>query len=137
MADMQSALTERLEANATLAAALVEGGVARIHWVKVPQNSPVPYVRMQTVSDPRPQHLKGYQANRETRVQVDVFSASYKQARSLAETVVATMAEPTTVAGVRFGRTRAEGPRDLGEDLPGGGYVHRLSLDLLVWHSLA
>ncbi|WP_247718238.1 tail completion protein gp17 [Qipengyuania proteolytica] len=134
---MQTALAKRLESDTTLAAALVSGGKARIHWTKVPQDSGLPYIRMQTISDPRPEHLGGYQGARQTRVQVDVFSSSYGQARALAEAVIAAVAESDEVGGIAFGRTKAEGPRDLGEDVSGVGFVHRLSLDLLTEHRLA
>ncbi len=131
MADLQSALRTRLTA------ALSDKIGARAYWSKVPQSAVMPYLRMSTVSDPRAQHLKGYLTFRETRVQVDVFSRSYAEARGIAETMIAAVADPATVAGVRFGRTRAEGPTDLGEDVEGVGFVHRLSLDLLAWHSMA
>ena len=55
----------------------------------------------------------------------------------MAETIIAAVANPATVDGIKFGRTKAEGPRDLGEDVDGVGYVHRASMDLLAEHSLA
>lgn len=132
MPDLQSALTARLNAAAPVTA--ITG--SRIYWTLVPAAAALPYVRMQTVSDPRPEHLGAYDAARVTRVQVDCFAASYKTARDLAEKIIAAVAQPATVAGVKFGRTKAEGPRDLGEDTS-SGFVHRLSLDLLSEHSLA
>lgn len=111
-------------------------GHSRVYWTLVPQGTALSYVRMQTVSDPRPEHLQGYSASRQTRVQVDCFAATYAAARSMAETIIAAVALPATVGGVSFGRTKAEGPRDLGEDTS-SGFVHRLSLDLLTEHSLA
>lgn len=137
MADLQSGLIARMKSDAVLANALADSGKFKAYWTLVPQGKSLPYVRMQTVSDPRPQHLTGYDVGRTTRVQVDVFAASYTQARSLAETIIAAVADPATVSGVKFGRTKAEGPRDLGEDVEGVGYVHRLSMDLLAEHSLA
>jgi len=137
MADMQSALVARLAADPSLAAQLIANGKTRIYWTKVPQGADRPYLRMQTVTDLRPQHLTGYDAGRQTRVQVDVFADTYAQARALSESIIGAVALPATVAGVKFGRTRAEGPRDLGEDVEGVGFVHRLSMDLLVEHSLA
>lgn len=128
MADLQSALHTRL--SAALGNSRVYPGIA-------PQNAQLPYVRLNTISDPRPQHLKGAIGLRETRVQADVFAASYAEARSISETVIASLEQPALVAGVQFGRTLAEGPRDLGEDVAGKGYIHRASTDLLVWHSLA
>lgn len=128
MADLQSALRMRI---------VTAVGHSQVYWTVVPQGKQRPYIRMQTISDPRPQHLEGYQHSRTTRVQVDVFADSYGAARSAAEVIIAAVANPTTVNGIKFGRTKAEGPRDLGEDVEGVGYVHRASLDLLAEHSLA
>ena len=128
MPDLQSALRTRI---------VTAAGHSRVYWTLVPQGATRPYVRMQTISDPRPQHLEGYETARMTRVQVDVFADTYGAARSLAEIIIAAVAQPATVSGIKFGRTKAEGPRDLGEDVDGVGYVHRASIDLLVEHSLA
>ncbi len=131
MADLQSALFSRLTT-------ALSGSIGtRAYWSKVPQGAAMPYLRLSTISDPRPEHLGGYDESRTTRVQVDVFSRSYAEARSISESIISAVAQPATVAGVKFGRTKAEGPRDLGEDVEGVGYVHRLSLDLLAEHSLA
>ncbi len=128
---MQAALLARLTADAAIAAALA----GKLFWNVVPQGTALPYVRMQTITDLRPAHLTGYDASRVTRVQIDVFAAKYAQARDIAEKIIAEMEEPATVSGVLFGRGKAEGPRDLGEDTT-AGFVHRLSLDLLIEHAL-
>lgn len=130
MADLTQALVARLLAAPAVAA--IAG--AKVHWSKVPQGTALPYVRLQVVSDPRTQHLKGYDAGRQTRVQADCFAAGYGQARTLALALIEAMALPAEIAGVRFGRTRAEGPRDLGEDAP-AGFIHRMSVDLLIEHT--
>ena len=130
MADMQTALRARLVAASTAAG-------SRIYWGIVPQAAALPYMRLQTISDPRPEHLQGYQRARVTRVQVDCFAAKYSDARAMAEAVIAATATPGVTNGVHFGRIKAEGPRDLGEDVEGVGYVHRASLDLLAEHKLA
>lgn len=123
----------RLAADAAVSA--VVG--AKIYWVKVPQTAVLPYVRLQTISDPRPAHLKGVNGARVTRVQADCFAATYGVARQLAEKIITAMAVPDQVGGVHFGYAKPEGPRDLGEDVEGKGFVHRASLDLLVEHKLA
>ncbi|MBX7459555.1 tail completion protein gp17 [Qipengyuania huizhouensis] len=128
MPDLQTALRSRI---------VTAVGHSRVYWTLVPQGASRPYVRMQTISDPRPEHLTGYDGARITRVQVDVFAEKYSEARAASETIIAAVANPATVSGIKFGRTKAEGPRDLGEDVEGVGYVHRLSLDLLAEHSLA
>lgn len=132
MADFASALVARLLADPGVAAAVGE----KVHWVKIEQAEAVPYVRLQTISDPRPEHLGGYTGARVTRVQADCFAGTYGAARALASLVIAALAQPAVFTGVRFGRTKAEGPRDLGED-SAVGFIHRASLDLLVEHSLA
>ena len=128
MDDLQSALRARISSAI---------GHARVYWGNVPQGTVGSYIRLTTISDPRPMHLKGYTTSRETRVQMDVFAGTYAEARSISETIIAAVERPATVGAVQLGRTRAEGPRDLGEDVTGGTYIHRLSTDLLVWHSLA
>ena len=125
MADMQTALRAKL-VTATAAG-------TRIYWNIVSQSAALPYIRLQTISDPRPQHLDGYDSARETRVQCDCFAATYGAARAMAEAVIAATDGPFTQSGIVFGRVKAEGPRDLGEDTA-AGYVHRASVDLLVWH---
>ena len=130
MADFATALLDRFEAD-TAASALADD---RFYWVDVPTGETMPYVRLQTVSDVRPQLLKGPQGFRPIRVQADCFSKSFGEARALAEALIQTVREPATVDGVKFGRGTAEGPRDLGEDTE-QGFVHMASVDLLIWHA--
>ncbi len=132
MPDFGTALKSRLAADAGVIAA----GGNEIHWVKVPQGKTLPYVRLQTISDPRPEHLKGYDGARVSRIQADCFAASWGQARKIAEAIITAATSPMTVEGIQFGHTKAEGPNDLGEDV-GTAFVHRASIDLLVEHRLA
>jgi hypothetical protein len=131
MADFATALRARLVANAQVSAAVG----TKIHWGQVPQGTALPYIRLQTISDPLDEHLKGYTATQRPRVQADCFASTYGAARGLAAKVIAALELPATVGGVAFNRIKAEGPRDLGEDTT-NGYVHRASLDLLVEHKL-
>jgi hypothetical protein len=50
--------------------------------------------------------------------------------------IISVLSVPGVFAGVVFGVTKAEGPRDLGEDTS-AGFIHRASVDLLVEHALA
>lgn len=129
MAAMQVALVNRLLANTAVAA--IVG--TKIKWGIVSQSTAKPYIRLTVISDVRPQHLKGYDGSRPTRVQADCFGVTYDQAVTLALAVIAAVSEPATTPDGRFGRTHAEGPRDLGEDTT-TGFVHRASVDLLVRH---
>lgn len=136
MADFTTALTTRLSTDAAIAALVVAAGKKRIYWTKVPEGTALPYMRLQTISDPLDEHLKGYTGTQRPRVQVDCFASTYTVARDLAAKVIAAVAAPATVGGVIFNRIKAEGPTDLGEDTS-NGFVHRLSVDLLVEHKLA
>ena len=132
MADFATGLRARLIAAAGVTAIVGQ----KVYWGITPQGTVLPYVRLNTISDPRPEHLQGYDGSRITRVQADCFAGSYATARALAEAVIAAVADPATVGTVRFGRTKAEGPRDLGEDTA-SGFVFRASVDLLVEHKPA
>lgn len=134
MADFAISLKARLAAYAPLTTIT---GAGKIHWTKVPQTTALPYIRLQTISDPRPAHLQGYQSARVSRVQADCFADSWGKAREAAQAIITALAAPADVSGIHFGFTKAEGPRDLGEDVPGGTFIHRASLDLLVEHRLA
>ncbi len=129
MADFQASLRTRL-ANDTAVAAVVG---TRIYWVERPQLASLPAVVLQTISDPRPQHLKGNDGARSTRVQVDCWAATYAAALTLSRKVIAALANPATIAGKRFGSTQVDGQRDLGETVS-GTFTHRQSVDLIIWH---
>jgi hypothetical protein len=132
MADLQTALIDRLLSDTAVAGLVARRG----YWGVVPQGTVKPYFRLLIISDPRTQHLKGYDGSRSTRVQADCYGATYAASVGLAKAIVAAMAQPATTSLGRFGRTHAEGPRDLGEDTT-AGFVHRASVDLLVRHRLA
>lgn len=134
MATLKSALVKRLLDAPALAAIVAR----KINWNVVPQGTELPYIRLQVISDPRPVHLKGYDGARETRVQADCFAATSIQADTMARAIISTMLSPTPYAeGGHFGRTRASGPQDLGEDVEGKGFIHRASLDMLVRHTFS
>ena len=128
MADFAIALKSWLKADAELAALTTE-----LHWVSVPQAKAPPYIRLQTINDPRPQHLKAYDAMRVSRVQVDCFAKSWGLSRAIAEAIVNATAQPATHGGFQFGKVQATGPKDLGE-VKGTDFIFRASLDLLVAH---
>jgi hypothetical protein len=129
MPDMQAAMRTRLINDATVA-----GFVGtKVTWVDRPQMSALPAIVLQTISDPRPAHLKGFDGARMTRVQLDVFASKYGTALSIARASIAALKDPATVSGKEFGPTLVDGQRDLSEEVS-GTLVHRQSVDLLVWH---
>lgn len=131
MADFATALRTKILAAAPVAA--IVG--TKVFPVIVAQNTPLPYVRYQVISDDRPQHLQGYESARTSRVQFDCFAATYIVARDLAAKIIAAVEMPGATSGIHFGRVKAEGPRDLGEEIA-GAWIYRTSLDLLVEHKV-
>jgi hypothetical protein len=129
MADMETALRARLKASAPF----VTAGSDRVEWDEQPQNAPLPHTTLVTVADTRPQHLKGYDGARETRVQADCRAETPKAAKLMARALIAAVAAPGTFNAHVFGRTKAEGPRSLNERM-NETTVFRQSVDLLVWH---
>lgn len=113
----------------------------RVNWGLRPQGEPLPAVTLQVVSDPRTVHLKGRDSGRYTRLQADCWSETLIQALALAAAVIATLEPPATVSGKKFGNALIDGQRDLGENVGSGSdaqssgkFIHRQSVDLLIWH---
>ena len=131
MADFAQALKARIKADPVVSAL-----TGQIHWRIVPQGTALPYIRLSVISDPRPEHLQDYHRARLTIVQVDCFAKKWGEAREIAEAVKGAVALPATHDGIRFGRTKAEGPEDRGEDTA-QGFIHWARLDLRVEHVLA
>lgn len=128
--DFQGGIRARLLAAAPVAA--IVG--TRVDWMTRPQKSALPAITLQTVSDSRPEHLKGADGARATRVQVDCWTATYAAGLTLARAVIAALQEPVTISGKRFGNARVDGQRDLGENLADNSFIHRQSVDLVIWH---
>src|SRR3546814_20380493 len=76
MADLATAFRDRLVANGAVNAAVS----TRIYWGVVPQGAALPYVRLHIISDPRPEHQKGYQGPRSTRIPDSLFATTFKEA---------------------------------------------------------
>ena len=115
----------------------------RVYWVDRPQAAALPAIVLQTISDPRPQHLKGFDALRETRVQLDVFAANqpgglngYDLTRRITEAAIAALVPENSGNGIIFNRALVDGARDLGERTE-TQFIHRHSIDLLIWWQAA
>ncbi|HMO74088.1 MAG TPA: DUF3168 domain-containing protein [Sphingopyxis sp.] len=133
MADLATALRARLLADTAVAAVVA----TRIYWAVVPQGAALPYVRLHIISDPRPEHLKGYQSARRTRVQASCFAPSFGAAKQLGTKIVQAVDAPWSVTGGRVGRVKAEGPREgQGTDTP-KGFTHHQIVDLMMEHTFA
>jgi hypothetical protein len=130
--DMQGALRARLLAATPLTALVAQ----RIYWVERPQSSALPAITLQVVSDPRPQHLKGFQPLRETRVQMDVWGTSSAQNSAITEALIAAAVPEGPNNGIRFNRGIIAG-LDTGGETSGTTFIHRTTVDLMVWWSVA
>lgn len=108
----------------------------RVFWLRVPAGTPRPYLRLQIISDPRPEHLEGYDTARVTRVQADAIADLGSTGHAIWQALIEEFTAPRTIGGLRFGHSAAVGPRDLGEETP-DGFVHMISGDLLIEHSPA
>jgi len=127
--DFYEALRARLLADSAVSA--IVG--TKVAWEEQPQGVEAPHVTLTTISDTRPEHLKGYQETRSTRVQADCRALTFAQALALAHAVIAAVEAPGTFFGHRFGRTKAEGPRSIVDDVE-DHTVRRQSVDLISWH---
>ena len=75
----------------------------RVDWMRRPGQA-LPAYTLQIISDPRPQHYKGFQGVRPTRVQVDCWGATFADAIALRDIAIAVLTPADEVAGVRFDR---------------------------------
>lgn len=129
--DWEQALRQRLLDDAAIGAIVGSG----VDWSKRPQDRPLPWLGLRLVSDPRPQDLKGFVGRRQSRVQADCWAATRAEAVALREAAIACLVPAGEFHGVRFGRgfIAEPGARDLGQHTE-AGFVHRDSLDFLIWH---
>lgn len=130
MADFATALRARLIADAAVSAVTTQ-----IHWGQVPQGKALPYVRLTVVSDPRPEHLKGYDSARQVRVQASIFSQNYGQARQLGAKIIRAVQNPWSAAGGKVGRVKGEGPTDGPSDDSPDGLIHHQIVQLMAEHT--
>ncbi|ALJ14121.1 tail completion protein gp17 [Sphingopyxis macrogoltabida] len=127
---MEEALRSRLKAAGPVAA--IVG--TRIDWGLRPQGDPYPSVVLKVISDPMPQDYKGFIAMRETRVQIDCLADDRLTAIALRKAVITAIVAGGTYFGTRFGRAFIDSVRDLGAKT-GTEFVHRDSIDALIWHN--
>jgi hypothetical protein len=127
--DWQQALARRLIADSATAA--IAGN--RWDWDEREQTSKLPGGVLELVSDPRPQHLAGFHARRESRVQISCLAMSRAEAVALREAAIAAVVPGGTFDGISFGRGMIEnvsGDTDRTE----GGRIFCQRFDLLVMH---
>lgn len=131
--DMQAALRARLVGQTAA------GG--QVHWLTRPQGDDLPAITLQTVSGDRPRTYGGIQDWRESRVQLDIWAASYGAARSILEAAIAALSPKVVENGVFFDTTSFENERDYAEFDRNSSLatttIYRTGIDLIVRHSPA
>ena len=133
---LETALSARLLNDATFA----QDVGSRVDWMRRPGRS-LPAVTFQIVSDPRPQHMSGFQRVRQTRVQADVWAARPGDAVDLRERVIAIMVPAATSEDVRFQRAMIPNVRpgfdgdDTASDAQPQGELYRESIDFIFTHN--
>ncbi len=132
--DMPAALRARILASGDIARLVDQ----RVFWMQRAQASALPAVVLQTISESRDQHMRGFQSLRSARVRADVWAMTYGAARQVAEAVIAASIAEVRANGIHFRRAQIEGPRDLledGQDTTTTA-IFRCSTDLLLWWPL-
>lgn len=140
--DWQEALRARLLADSPLAT-LVS---TRIDWLERPQGKPLPAVTLQSISDGREQHMKGFEGLQPKRVQYDVWGDTFASVRAVVEALIGDASQDgaatvsNTANGHRFTRAMVElAPRDLTERVSAGDgqkkTVFRTTFDLIHHHA--
>lgn len=129
---MEEAFKARLLADSDIRAKVN----TRVDWGDRPQAKGLPAITLETISDPRPQHMAGVQELRSTFVQVDVWSLDKLEARDLRELVIAASLPAGTVGATRFGRSFVENTHSSWEKTD-NAIVYRERIDLTVWHAAA
>lgn len=131
--DMEQALLRRIVDDSAAGAMLSD----RVYWEERPQSDGYPAVTLQTISAPRDQHMKGFQALQRARVQADVWALSYGDKKAVTEALIAAVVPRTEVHGVKFRRAMIafDGDRPAGGE--GEPFIHRRQIDFFLWFSQA
>jgi len=130
----EDALEARMRADETITGPI--GG--RIEWGR--RIEAIPAVTLQIVSDPRPQHMKGFQTVRSTDVQIDVWSATAAEAAKIRNVLIDRLVAPALVEQVRFQRAMITNTRGGSEQPQAGqtqrfrGELFRQSIDITFTH---
>lgn len=129
--DWQAALRARLIAAAPVTALVG----TRVHWIERPQGGALPAITLQSITEFREQHFRGFHGLQRARVQVDVWANSYSDARKLMDAAIDAVSPASQSNGVMFSRGFLDGIRDLGERA-GDRLIYRKSADLIIHHAV-
>lgn len=134
--DMEGALRARALEDEDLAALIDE----RASWELRPQGEGYPAITFQVISNPRDQHMKGFQTLERTRVQADVWALNYADKKAVTEALIAALVPAGVFHGVRFNRALIASDADRpagGSTEDGQPPIFRRSVDFIIWHRQA
>lgn len=133
MTDLATAFRNKVIADTDVAADIG----TQLYPAVVGQKAVLPYARFHIISDPRPEHLKGYQGSRRTRIQVSIFAEDFSEAKRIGSNIVKAVSAPWSTPDGKVGRVKCEGPREgQGTDTP-NGFVHHQIVEAMMEHTFA
>ncbi|MBX9758702.1 MAG: DUF3168 domain-containing protein [Beijerinckiaceae bacterium] len=128
---MEEAFRAYLVADTALAALIS----TRLTWGLNDQGSALPRVTLQRISGNPEYSDEGEAGLSEARVQADCFATTYAGAIAIARAIKARVSgENFTQDSITFD-VFIDSERDFTEMFEGGREVHRVSVDLMVWHN--
>ena len=123
-------MEETLRAALRTAFATSAGG--RVDWGLRPQGAALPALTLTLVSRVRDQTYAGRSRLVMSRVQVDLWAASYAAAKTLARALVVAT-DALGGPGKSFAAVLVDGERD-DVEADGPDPIHRTMIDLIIWH---
>lgn len=119
---------------AALRARIIGLAGGRVYFDDRPQTSAMPAIVLVIIDDARPQTLKAFDLA-PSRVQIDAYAATSKDAWDLAEAALSAVVPGGSFNGHNFSRADvAMGPRSLAER-SGTTTIFRVSMDLIFHHA--
>lgn len=106
---------------------------ARVAWNVLPQGQALPAIRLQQISGAVEEHYEGPFEAQSARVQMDCDALTFAEADALANTAWSAIKMPFTQGNTVFPRIFNESRRDTHEEGQ-AALIHRISIDLIVWH---
>lgn len=132
--DWFAALVTRANGDAPLTTLL---GGQKIYPENAKPSAARPYATLLDVTELRPQLLKGWDLEA-ARVQLDVWTDSYKTKNIIMEALLAAILPGITSNGHVFQRAMVVlGPRDVAGERDGETIIYRKSADLMIHHTTA
>lgn len=114
----------------------IAAGVAsgRVYRDLRPQGTPLPAVAIETITDAIDTFMKGEEALRETRLQVNCYGTSRGQADEIANAIIAARPVRQVAGGTDFRRLLVDQIGTDNDTPPDGVTIYRTRVDLIVWH---